>query len=78
MPSVFYFGSKLDRPSHYHKLGHRGSEHKSRYLYSHDLQHKMQVSCIWVNSLSVGLGDTLQLILLLDRVAVATSLGGVD
>lgn len=78
MPSVFCFSSKLDRPSHYHKLGHRGSEQMSNYLCSHVFQRNMLASCMRVNFLSVGLGHTLQLILLLDCIAVAASLGGVD
>jgi hypothetical protein len=78
VPSVFCFNSKLDRPSHYHKLGHHESEHMSKYLYSHVFQRSMQVSCMRLNFLSVRLGHTLQLVLLLDRVAVAASLGGVD
>jgi hypothetical protein len=78
MPSVFCFRSKLNRPSHYHKLGHHESEHMSNYLCSHIFQHNMQVSCTRVNFLSVGLGHTLQLILLLDCIAVAASLSGVD
>lgn len=78
MLSVFCFRSKLDRPSHYHKLGHRESVHVSNYLCSHVSHCNMQVSCILVNFLSVGLGHTLQLILLLDCIAVAASLGGVD
>ena len=38
----------------------------------------LRLSEYWLNFLSVGLGDTLDLVLLLDRIAVGRVLGGVD
>jgi len=80
---AFCFCQFRDRPSHYHKLGNHESEHSRSDLYMHDIKLNLYISrtLCWtfvLDTLSVRLGHTLQLVLLLDRIAVAASLGGVD
>jgi hypothetical protein len=76
--SVFCYCLTSDRPSHDHKLGHLKLEHMSNNLHLHSVDRDSSSSSTLArDALSVGLSHPLQLILLLDRVAVAAPLRGI-